>query len=156
MSGVFRKLLSRELGKNRYENYFYYYQRKIATGQYEDGGKMDQEEIYQDIRRTLADNDKAVLEAREERMMEALMTALRISKTYIFALAIYLLGVVLVATRPLPLWIIAVSVGLMSVFMALKTYEYIINKYCFIDAHILLIYQKVLQELLLCKEQELG
>ena len=86
--------------------------------------------------------------------MEALMTALQISKTFVFALAMYLVGVILVATRPLPLVVIFACVGLMSICMAAKTYEYVINKYCFIDAHILLIYQKVLQELLLHKERE--
>jgi hypothetical protein len=50
--------------------------------------------------------------------------------------------------------ITVISLILMSVSFIVKTYEYLINKYCFIDAHIVLVYKTVLDRVILIKELE--
>ncbi len=140
-------MLSRELGKRNYDKYFFYYQKLIADGQY-DYRVTDQADIYRDIYKYLKDNSLPSLMEKEERLADAMVTALRISRTFAFVLTFYIIAVIFVLTRQFPAVITVGAVLAMTVCMLLKAYEFVLNKYCFIDAHILLIYQKVLNELL--------
>lgn len=147
MASVFRKLISKEFGESKYHKYFYIYQKKVIDKSY-DYKNLNNEEIFNDIYEELKDIDILQLKKRMERLSEAMYIALRISKTYIFTLMFFLVGAIFLVSLDLQFVITIGSLILMSLCFIYKTYEFVVNKFCYIDAHIVIVYKSVLDELL--------
>lgn len=148
LSSVFKKLLSRELGINKYDKYFACYQRLISNKSY-NSTQLENEEIYNDIYDFLKDRELKMLTQMLERLLDSMYVALKISKHYIFVLMFYIFSCVFMVVQGFMPLITIISLVLMSGCFIYKTYEFIVNKYCFIDAHIILVYKSVLDKLIL-------
>ncbi len=148
MASVFRKLICKELGEHCYEQYFACYQKLITNKNY-NHRMLDNVEIYDDIYDRLKDKDIETLIKMTKRLSESLHLVLRISKTFKFAIVVYLISMILLFLQGLPLFVGIMCIGLITVAFLYKAYEYIVNKYCFIDAHIVIIYKSVLDQLIL-------
>lgn len=147
MASVFRKLICKELGENCYEQYFACYQKLISNKTY-NHRVLNNVEIYEDIYDRLKDKDMETLMKMTKRLSESLHLVLRISRTFKFAIIAYVIGVVLLLFQGLPLLLGFGCIGLITTAFFYKTYEYVVNKYCFIDAHIVIIYKSVLDHLI--------
>lgn len=147
MTSVFRKLISRELGESKYHKYFYIYQKKVMDKTY-DYRNLNNEEIYNDIYEELKDIDIMQLRKRMERLSDAMYTALLISKNYIFTFIFFLVGALFLISLNLAFPITILGLVLMGISFIYKTYEFVVNKFCYIDAHIIIVYKSVLDELL--------
>lgn len=148
MASIFRKLISREFGDNIYYKYFYVCQKSLKDKFF------DSNEIYQDIYKRIERKDKGDIKKMQSRLNESLIIAVRIIKTYLIFLVYVLAAIFYLVTLGLhPLFTVA---GILLIIMVLlqKTYEYLINKYCYIDAQIVLIYKNVLEKLLLSEEKD--
>lgn len=143
MASVFKKLISRELGEMSYNRYFFCYQKGIANK------TCNNKEIYNDIYEKLKDKDLRSIHRMHERLNDTMLLALRISKTYLFTFLFYLGAVIFVLGVGLQPILIIAGLALMTICFLFKTYEFIVNKYCFIDAQIVLVYKAVLDELLM-------
>lgn len=148
MSSVFKKLISKELGESKYDKYFLCYQRLILNKTY-DHRRLDNDEIYNDMYEYLKDRDIVLLTKMLDSLSEAMNLALRISKTYIITILVYLIASGFIILQGLDFGITLGSITLMSICFIYKTYEFIVNKYCFIDAHIVIVYKSVLDKLVL-------
>lgn len=148
MASVFRKLISREFGENIYYKYFYVCQRSLQDKVF------DSDEIYQDIYRRVERKDKGDIKKMQKRLNESLVIAVRIIKTYVIFVVYVLAAVLYLVTLGLNPLVTAVGVLLISFVLLQKTYEYIINKYCYIDAQIVLIYKNVLDKLVPSEQKE--
>lgn len=100
----------------------------------------------------LKDKDLRVIKRMHERLNDAMLLALRISKTYLFTFLFYLGAVIFVFGVGLQPILMVIGLILMTLCFLFKTYEFIVNKYCFIDAQIVLVYKAVLDELLMNKK----
>lgn len=148
MTSVFKRLISRELGEAKYNKYFICYQKLILDKKY-DSRNFDNKEIYEDIYNNLKDKDAVILKSMLERLLDTMCLALKISKTYFIAFIVYLTASgFLIFQGMIPL-ITIVGLVAMSFCFIYKTYEFVVNKYCYIDAHIILVYKSVLDRLLL-------
>ncbi|MDD5936239.1 MAG: hypothetical protein PUC65_11905 [Clostridiales bacterium] len=143
MMSVFRRLIRRELGEKSYNKYFTYIQKNLRER------SLESREVYEDIYYRLKDKDIESIAHMHDRLNEAMLLSFRISKTYIFAVIVYLLGSIFILSRHLLPVITISSVTIMSVLFLIKTYEFVINKYCFIDAQIVLVYKSVLEKIIL-------
>lgn len=148
LSSVFKKLITKELGAGRYNKYFFCYQKLIIDKKY-DSTKLSNQEIYDDMYNTLKDQDVVVLQKMLERLLDCMHLALTISKQYMFVLFAYIITTVLILTQGFVWWLALCSIGLLTIAFVYKTLEFVVNKYCFIDAHIILVYKSVLDELIL-------
>ena len=148
MASVFRKLICKELGENCYEQYFACYQKLISNKTY-NHRTLNNIEIYDDIYNRLKDKDIETLIKMTKRLSESLYLVLRISKTFKIAIVVYVLSLILLLFQGLPFFIGLLCIGAVTTAFLYKAYEYIINKYCFIDAHIVIIYKSVLDHLIL-------
>lgn len=155
MTSVFKKLISRELGESKYNKYFFCYQKLILDKKYE-SKKFDNKEIYDDIYEMLKDKDQEDLKSMLERLLDAMCLALKISRNYIFTFIVYLLAAAFIIFQGLLPVITVMGLILMSLCFIYKTYEFVVNKYCFIDAHIVLVYKSVLDRLLLLNGDGTG
>lgn len=143
MMSVFRRLIRRELGEKSYNKYFAYIQRNLMEK------SLESKEVYEDIYLHLKDRDIESIAHMHDRLNEAMLLAFRISKTYIFSVIVYLLGSIFILTRDLLPVITIASISVMSALFLIKTYEFLLNKYCFIDAQIVLVYKSVLEKIIL-------
>lgn len=145
--GVFQKLLKKELGKQRYKRYCLifekYKQNKNAVNRIESS-----QEVYQDLFEYLKDQDFLTLRRRMEKLVDSMCDAVNISKHYFFSFLFYLGGALFVIFQRLDPIVTILSLLLMSGLFIYKTCEFVINKYCYIDANIILIYKTVLDHLL--------
>lgn len=148
MGSVFRKLISREFGENIYYKYFYVCQKSLQDKVF------DSKEIYQDIYRRVERRDKGDIRLMQTRLNDSLVTAVRIIKTYTIFVIYVLAAVFYLITLGMNPLVTAAGIVLISLILLLKTYEYIINKYCYIDAQIVLIYKNVLDKLLVSEQKE--
>lgn len=153
MSSVFKKLITKELGASRYNKYFFCYQKLIIEKKY-DSTKLSNKEIHDDMYNTLKDRDIVTLQKMLERLLDCMHLALSISKQYMFILFAYVLTIVLILSQGFLWWITACSIAALSIAFVYKTIEFIVNKYCFIDAHIILVYKSVLDELILSRAKQ--
>jgi hypothetical protein len=148
MSSVFKELIKKEFGVNSYDKYFFICQKSLENR------KLENKEIYNDIYEHLKNKDQAAIKNMQKRLNDALLLAVRISKTYFFSFLFYLGASFYIIMKDIHPMITVISLILMSVSFIVKTYEYLINKYCFIDAHIVLVYKTVLDRVILIKELE--
>lgn len=148
MASVFKKLISKELGESCYNKYFFSFQKRMASKNY-DMKSFDNEEIFNDIYNRLKDKDIKVLTKMLERLSDTMFLAVRISKTYVFALFFYLFACGFIIFQGLLPIITVGSILLLSASFIYKTYEFVVNKFCFIDAHIIIVYKAVLDMLIL-------
>lgn len=153
MSSVFKKLLSQEFGESNYNKYFYCFQKLLSEKKY-DIKKMENEEIYEDIYNRLKEKERVVLQKKSEQLLDTMFIALSISKNYIFIFLCYLaVAFFLIIQGLVPIITISALVLLSGCFIY-KTYEFVINKYCYIDAHLIIIYKSVLDQLLEGEKKE--
>lgn len=148
MASVFHRLIRKEFGEKKYNQYFFCYQKLLTTKRY-NSKNLENKEIYDDIYNKLKDKDLSALKKMSERLLDAMYQALRISRSYYFILIFYLCAGGFIALQGLIPWITIIALLAMSSCFLYKTYEFVINKYCFIDAHIVLVYKSVLDKLIL-------
>lgn len=153
LSSVFKKLITKELGENRYNKYFFCYQKLIIEKKY-DSTKLSNQEIHDDMYNMLKDRDMITLQKMLERLLDCMHLALSISKQYMFILFAYILTIVLILTQGFLWWINLGSIVALTIAFAYKTFEFVVNKYCFIDAHIVLVYKSVLDELIVNRARQ--
>lgn len=153
LSSVFKKLITKELGISRYNKYFFCYQKLIIEKKY-DSTKLSNKEIHDDMYNTLKDQDIAALQKMLERLLDSMHLALSISKQYMFIMIAYILTIVVILFQSFLWWFTLGSIAVLTVAFLYKTWEFVVNKYCFIDAHIILVYKSVLDELILCRSRK--
>ncbi|BCJ93503.1 hypothetical protein acsn021_10720 [Anaerocolumna cellulosilytica] len=143
MASVFKKLISSELGENNYNKYFFVCQKSLQNKVF------DSKEIYNDIYENLKNKDRITIKKMQGRLNDAMFLAIRISKTYFFSFLFFIGAIFFLITKDLHPIITILSILLMIMLFLAKTYEFIVNKYCFIDAHIVLVYKTVLDKMLI-------
>lgn len=143
MKSVFQKLLKKELGINSYNKYFSYIHENMHNKSLE--GKV----VYDDIYKQLKDKDIETIARMHDRLNDTMMHAFRISKTYMVAFIIYLLASLFIIIKGLVPGVTILALVLMSAAFIHKTYEYVVNKYCYVDAQIVLLYKTVLETIIL-------
>ncbi len=153
MNSVFRKLLSKELGKKRYEEYCESY-RSFLEQKGIGGRKQGNQQIYEELYSYLEDRDLKSLIKMMERFSDTMQLARQINRQYIFAFIFYLCSSFFVISMELQPVVSIVSLILMSICFIYKTFEFVVNKFCYIDASIALVYKSVLDKLILFRTRE--
>lgn len=153
MNSVFRKLLSKELGKKRYEEYCESY-RSFLEKEGASGRKQGNQKIYEELYDYLRDRDLKSLVKMLERFSDTMQLSRQINKHYIFAFIFYLCSSFFIISLELQPEIAILSLILMSICFVYKTFEFVVNKFCYIDASIALVYKTVLDKLILFRTKE--
>lgn len=143
MTSIFQKLLKKELGIISYNRYFTYIHKNMQNK------SLEGRAVYEDIYKRLKDRDIESIARMHDRLNDSMTLAFRISKTYLLAFIAYLAASIFIIAKGLPVSITIISLVLMSVCFIHKTLEYVINKYCYVDAQIVLLYKAVLESIIL-------
>jgi hypothetical protein len=143
MANVFRKLISKELGEVNYHRYFSFVKRNIENR------TMDSQLIYNDMYEKLKYRDLKSITKMHNRLNDTMLLAFRISRNFFFAFVFYLAAMIFLIARSLQPELTILAMVLMSIAFVYKAYEFIANKFCYIDAQIVLVYKAVLDRIIL-------
>ena len=137
---VLKKTLRRDLGRKKYEQYAQFIKKNLREA------KLDNAEIFNDIYVTLKNKDEKKLEEMQERLNESLLNAFYVNKNYVGAFVAYLSAFMIISGFVAQMYAIPLLLFISAMFLV-KTYEFLVNKFCFVDAHMVLIYKSVLDRI---------
>lgn len=143
MANVFKKLIRKELGEMNYHRYSSFIKKNIEHR------RSDSQVIFDDMYDKLKYRDIRSISKMHSRLNDTMLLAFRISKNFLFALIFYLMASVYLVMRPMTPELTVISLILISICFMYKIYEFITNKFCYIDAQIVLVYKAVLDRIIL-------
>lgn len=143
MANVFKKLISKELGEVNYHRYSSFVRKNIENR------KNDSQTLYNDIYEKLKYRDLKAITKMHNRLNDTMLLAFRISKNYLFSVIIYLAASIFLIAKDIRPELTIIAIVLVNLCFVYKTYEFIANKFCYIDAQIVLIYKTVLDRIIL-------
>ena len=141
MLNVLKKTLRKEFGHQKYQQYA----DPIKLGIRE--SRAYNTEIFNDIYKNIKEKDDETLKEMLERLNESMLSSFQIGRNYLSVFLIYLVSFFVVVSYAIQIVAIP-GLLIMSVLFLIKTYEYVVNKFCYIDAHMVLIYKSVLDKIL--------
>ena len=147
MTNVFKRLIRKEFGDKNYYKYFFCYQSMLYNDDFEID-KVARDEVYEDIYSKLMPLDKQALVKKQNRLSDTMITAFSITNTFLIVIGFYAAAMWILISQAFNPMVSGVSMVIISVAFLYKLYEYILNKFCYVDAHIAIIYKTVLEHLI--------
>ncbi len=148
MLSILGKLLCRELGVQKYDMYFSYYCKYINGGE-DDIKDHHNEMIFNDIYGQLENKDIYTLHEMLERLLDAVSLSVKISRQYMWVWLGTVLTIIFLIIFPVTLTWTVCGIVLVIMSFGYKSMVYIVNRYCFIDANIILMYKMALYHTIL-------
>jgi len=142
MSNVFKKLISKELGEVNYRRYFAFVKRSIETR------NGDSQVIFNDIYEKLKYRDYKSIKKMHNRLNDTMLLAFRINRNFFLSFLVYLAASIFLIVKDLRPDLTVIALILINICFIYKTYEFISNKFCYIDAQIVLVYKAVLDRII--------
>ena len=115
--------------------------------------KKGSEELYKELFQELKDEDYKVLSVRLEKLIEAMYAAVQIHRQYLFVVIFFIGSSLFLIGEKLNGMVTLVSLLLISACFLYKTWEFVVNKYCYVDANIILVYKSVLDRIIEKKKE---
>lgn len=140
MFNVLKRTLRSEFGQSKYNQYAKSIKQNIREA------KTDNSEIFNDLYEMLKKRDEKHLEEMQERLNTSLLDAFYVSRMYLWAFVAYLAAFVVIGSCVIQKYAVPLLVFISAMFLV-KTYEFLVNKFCYVDAHMVLIYKAVLDKI---------
>lgn len=147
MSNVFRKLIRKEMGEGNYKRYATFTKKNLYYK------SNDKQVIFNDMYEKLKYMDIRTIAKMHNRLNDTLILSLQINRNYLFAFLAFLIASTFIIIMNFSYNLTIISLSIMGIGFLYKTYEYLANKFCYIDAQIVLVYKAVLDRIIL-KEGE--
>lgn len=147
MLNEFQSFLKKELGSTKYRDYFAEY-KKMDQMRRINGDKISIGRVYEDIYAELKKSEFMILLQKQQRLKETMTIVFRICRHYIFVVATYVLASMMIIFfgKNIPVNVFCVM-GMSAAFLY-KTYEFVVNKYSYLDAYIIIAYKAALEKCL--------
>lgn len=147
MLNEFQSFLKKELGSTKYRDYFAEYE-KMDQMRRVNGGKISIGSVYEDIYAELKKSEFMILLQKQQRLKETMAIVFRICRHYIFVVATYVIAsLVIIFFGGNTAVNVLCILGLSAAFLY-KTYEFVVNKYSYLDAYIIIAYKAALEKCL--------
>ena len=142
MVNVLKKMLQQELGKRKYSEYAAHIRKNLKES------KRDTTEVFNDIYMTLREKEAEELAQAQHHLNNSMLMVFKIGKNYLGAFLIYIVAFTLLAEYTVQM-VAVPAMLLLSILFLVKTYEFVVNKFCYIDARMVLIFRAALERVLL-------
>lgn len=156
MANEFRKLIQKEFGNPIYHKFVLFFQDKMESGKLEiftdNEESITKDDIYIEMYDMLKGKDNSVLMKMQKRLADTMITAMGICKSYLIVILLYALSMMFIfvnVANPAYMYLGMTALTLLYLY---KTIQYVSNKFCFIDAQLVMIYKTVLDRLLSCAD----
>ena len=143
---VFKKCLRKEFGKKGYERYVRLFNEELKN---HDDIKVDIEnkKIYKDMYEILSKDSETVIKEKLENLSVTLYNALQIIRKFSGILFVYALANIVLLMLELDYYVTCASIAILGAAFLYKLLEFLENKFCFIDAYLIMIYKAVLEKI---------
>ncbi len=157
MTSEFKKLLSKEFGIDEYNAYFEYANRMFyrERERLKDTEKMLLGEemilktlVFRNMEQILNKKTKPQLNKCSERLLECMQITMNINHRFLMVFLAYLGSALFLLSLSLHFFVSIFAMVILTGCFLYKSMEFIVNKYCYIDAYLILIYKNVLLKLL--------
>ena len=145
MSNVLKKCLCKDLGESDYEQYVDICRETFVKSPAK-AEVIKEHEVFLDIQGLLSKESDEELKARSENMEKATNRSITIAKSFVFIVVYYVLANIVLIGMGLDYYVTCVSLALIGICFLYKLIEFLSNKYCFIDAYLMMIYKAALDE----------
>jgi len=146
MGNEYRRLLKSQFGKKRYAGFV----RSVRKGL--DSTNIIRKDVYHEIYQSLQSLQQGALLGKHRQLEEVIARVVRISKTYSLAVGVYLAAIsILILAGTVPMFT-CIGFLLLTLAFAVKTWEYLGNKFCHVDIRIMINYKAALEQLILESE----
>lgn len=143
MGNEYRRFLKNQFGKKNYAEFV----RSVKSGI--NSSTIIDKDVYHEIYQSLKALQPGTLIGKHRQLEEVITRVMYIGKTYFCAVAVYFFAVaVLLFYGTVPLFTYA-GLLLLTIVFAMKTGEYLGNKFCYVDVRIIINYKTALERLLL-------
>ncbi len=142
---VFRKCLRRQFGNNKYMSYVRMCEEEVLKGNSK--AKIEDKKIFQDMYEQLKEKNSEYINECSELLAETLYLALQIGRKFFSVFIFYVIANFVILALQLNYTVTCISVMLMGICFLYKLTEFLSNKYCFIDAYLIMVYKSVLEKL---------
>ncbi len=102
--------------------------------------------VYSEMCEQLQSLTKEEIEKKKERLAGTLMDAFRIARQFSFVFVFYVIASLILAVMGLDARVTNVSLVLMGICFLYKVYEFICNRFCFVDAYLMMLYKTALEQ----------
>lgn len=147
MINVLKKMLRQELGRAKYSEYAARIKKNIKES------KRDMTEIFNDIYQVLREKEIKELAQAQEHLNRSMFEVFKIGRNYLGAFLIYLVAFVLLAEYAIQIVAVPCMILLSGLFL-MKTYEFLVNKFCYVDARMVLIFRAALEQAIVEQRQK--
>ena len=143
MGNEYRRLLKSQFGKKRYAGFV----RSVKEGL--NSASIIQKDVYHEIYQSLKVLQPGALLGKHRQLEDVIAHVLRIGKMYSLAVGMYLAAItLLILNNTVPLYTY-IGFWLLTIAFAVKTGEYLGNKFCYVDVRIMINYKTALEHLIL-------
>ena len=146
---VFRKRLRAEFGKKVYRHFVSLCKEELDQKKNkvpEEQIKANEKVVYSEMCEQLQSLTKEEIEKKKERLAGTLMDAFRIARQFSFVFVFYVIASLILAVMGLDARVTNVSLVLMGIGFLYKVYEFICNRFCFVDAYLMMLYKTALEQ----------
>lgn len=146
LMNVFKRCLKEQFGKSKYMSYVQMCEEEVLKNTYSKT-KIEDKKIFKDMYEQLKEKNSEYIKERKDSLAETLYMALQIGRKFFSVFIFYLAANVAILALNLDYAVTCASVALMGVCFLYKLVEFLSNKYCFIDAYLIMVYKTVLEKL---------
>lgn len=143
---VFKKCLRKEFGKKGYERYVRLFTEEIGEDK-NIKSNIEDKKIYKDMYEILSKDSDLVIKDKLENLSVTLYKALQIVRKFSGVLFVYALANIVLLMLDLDYYVTCASIAILGVAFLYKLLEFLENKFCFIDAYLIMIYKSVLEKI---------
>lgn len=143
---VFKKCLRKEFGKKGYEKYVKLFSEEIGDKK-NVRLNIEDKKIYKDMYEILSKDSETVIKEKLENLSVTLYNALQIIRKFSGILFVYALANIVLLMLELDYYVTCASIAILGAALLYKLLEFLENKFCFIDAYLIMIYKAVLEKI---------
>lgn len=143
MGNEYRKLLKSQFGKKNYADFV----RSVKAGL--NSSSIIHKGVYQEMYHKLSYLQQGTLVGQHRQLEDVILRVMRIGRMYSLAVTVYLLSVLLLLLYGTVPVFTGIGLSLVTLAFAVKTAEYLGNKFCYIDVRIIITYKTALERLIM-------
>ncbi len=148
MGSEFQKLIRKVFGKKAYVKYAAFVRNNIRRR------TEESKTVYNEINRGLEGVNQDILQAMHDQLTEVMVDVVKIGRNFTLAAGTCIAAVAFILIMALDYPVTVISISLISLVFLYKLYEFLVNKFCYVDARIILVYKTVLENRINMKKEE--
>ena len=142
---VFRKRLRAEFGQKSYRHFVTMCREEMKENNPLDEIETDVKEVYREMCERIREWTPEEIAKKKERLAGTLLEAFRIARQFSFVFLFYIVANVVLIAMGLQPAVTNVSLALIGLCFLYKVYEFVCNRFCFVDAYLMMLYKTALE-----------